>query len=281
MSMIVCPNCGKEISDKASKCVHCGVTIKNNEEINKCVECGAELDAEATECPNCGCPVEKRFNLNDSGKIYNGIVKNKKVIGKNKIIIGIVIVVFAIVSLIGIKQYKNKKANEEYEQRVTAYSTELKSVSYAMLSGAGDAETCGNLIKQVWSNTIYRKSDDETDKYTKEYTKDYGYGRSITFVPDFNDALENLFSDEDFSSKIKSIKDGQETVQSSMKALKNPPEEYKDAYEKLTELYDAYLSFTNIVVSPSGSLQTFSENLNDADEEVLNCYNTMELYLDE
>ena len=59
-----------------------------------------------------------------------------------------------------------------------------------MLSGASDAESSANLIKQVWYNSIYEKQDDETDKYTKPD----GY-----FVSDFNDALGNLYSDESFS----------------------------------------------------------------------------------
>lgn len=28
MAMIKCPECGQEISDKAKKCVHCGVRVK-------------------------------------------------------------------------------------------------------------------------------------------------------------------------------------------------------------------------------------------------------------
>lgn len=35
MALINCPECGKEISDKAEVCIHCGYPIKkNNEEVN-------------------------------------------------------------------------------------------------------------------------------------------------------------------------------------------------------------------------------------------------------
>ncbi len=57
-----------------------------------------------------------------------------------------------------------------------------------------------------------------------------------------------------------------------MKELKNPPEEYKDAYEAISELYDTYISLTNLATVQSGSLQTFSANFNEADTETLNCY---------
>ena len=39
-----------------------------------------------------------------------------------------------------------------------------------------------------------------------------------------------------------------------MKDLVNPPEEYKEAYEKLQDFYDSYLELTNLVISPTGSL---------------------------
>lgn len=63
--------------------------------------------------------------------------------------------------------------------------------------------------------------------------------------------------------------------------LKKTPEEYKDAYEAISELYDAYISLTNLATDPSGSLQTFSTNFNEADSETLNCYNAMKLYLED
>lgn len=35
MALIKCPECGKEISDKAEKCIHCGYPLKNKTIINK------------------------------------------------------------------------------------------------------------------------------------------------------------------------------------------------------------------------------------------------------
>lgn len=34
MSIIICPECGKEISDKASACIHCGCPIKKEENLH-------------------------------------------------------------------------------------------------------------------------------------------------------------------------------------------------------------------------------------------------------
>ena len=43
-----------------------------------------------------------------------------------------------------------------------------------------------------------------------------------------------------------------------MKDLVNPPEEYKEAYEKLQDFYDSYFELTNLVISPTGSLSSYT-----------------------
>ena len=273
MAMITCPNCGEQVSDKAKKCVHCG-TVLIQEEKKKCAECGTELEEGVAECPNCGCPVEE-MNVSDTqDKPQKVEVTGVKVTKRVKVIIGIVVALLLVggAAFFGVNQYQKKKATEEYEQRVEEYADNMELATYSMLTGASDAETCANQIKQVWYNSIYKQKDDSTDKYTRPD----GY-----FVSDFNDALGNLFSDTSFKSKISSIEDNQKTVNSLMKELKNPPEEYEDAYDAISELYDAYISLTNLATDPSGSLQTFSTNFNETDSETLNCYNAMKLYLED
>lgn len=57
MALIKCPECGKEVSDKASTCIHCGFPLKRENNIpsftgmNICPKCG-EIN-KATECPLC------------------------------------------------------------------------------------------------------------------------------------------------------------------------------------------------------------------------------------
>ena len=46
-------------------------------------------------------------------------------------------------------------------------------------------------------------------------------------------------------------------------------------------LYLAYIALTNLATDPTGSLQTYSQNFNDADNETLNCYNALKMYLEE
>lgn len=275
MAMTTCPNCGEQISDKAKKCVHCGAVLIP-EEKKHCPDCGAELEEGMESCPKCGCPVEN----NATSEVVpqqvevTGVKVSKK--SKKLIVIGIIAVIaVAILAAVGVQVHKKNvaaKAAAEAQKQSEEYGSNLSLAAYSILSGASDAETCGNLIKQVWYNAIYKESDSKTDKYTKPD----GY-----YVSDFNDALQNLFSDSSFSSQLADINDNKDTVNSLMKKLKNPPEDYKDAYDSLSKLYDAYISLTNLATDPTGSLQTYSQNFNDADSETLNCYNALKMYLEE
>lgn len=273
MAMIACPHCGEQVSEKAKKCVHCGA-ILIPEEKKYCAECGAELEDGMTECPNCGCPVDDTLGQEIDEKPQKVEVTGVKVTKKIKNIIGIVVALLIVggATVFGVTQYQKKKAAEEYAQMVEEYSENLKLATATILIGASDAESSANLIKQVWHNAIYEKRNDKTDKYTQPK----GY-----FVSDFNDALGNLYADSSFSSKISSIEDNQDTVNGLMKNLKNPPDEYKDAYDAVSALYNAYIALTNCATDPSGSLQTYSSTFNDADTNTLNAYNAMKLYLDD
>lgn len=53
----------------------------------------------------------------------------------------------------------------------------------------------------------------------------------------------------------------------------------KDAYDALSDFYDAYLALTGCATDPSGSLQTYSSTFNDADTDTLNAYKAMQQYL--
>lgn len=61
MALIKCPECGQEISDKAARCIHCGIDLKSTQIQTKiCAECGKENSVDATECIYCGCPFEEK-----------------------------------------------------------------------------------------------------------------------------------------------------------------------------------------------------------------------------
>lgn len=274
MALIDCQGCKQKISDKARVCPKCGYTqeqndAKKNEEKQICEECGAAIAIGLDSCPNCGNPTV--FKLDYPQKVEVTRIRLPQIKKKTKSIIGIALVALMVVILgtIVVVSQINKRNAEKYAEE---YAQNLDLITYGMLSGAADAETVSNLTRSVWYNSIYQESDATTDKYTKN--------KRGNFYDDFNTSLGSLFSDSDFTKLVDAVKDNQTEINHLMKQLANPPEDLKDAYFVLKDYYDAYYELTTLAISPTGSLQTYTDNLNQADSDVLKYYNSMKLYLD-
>lgn len=271
MALIMCPECGQEISDKAKKCIHCGkVFVEDNiiEEELKCSECGAVLSETDEACPNCGCPVEKK-NVDDEIKPQQVEVASIKMAKKTKkLIIGIVIaLVVCILGGIAYKIYSDITAEKKYQETHNTYIDNLGKAQVLMLTGASESETLCNLTLKVWGNAIYEERDSQTDKYTRPK----GY-----WVSDFNEALANLFADSDTISTISDIESNQSSVKDLMKKLQSPPEDLDKCYDTVSDLYEAYSTLTDLAVNPSGNYSGFSGNKNDAVSDFMTAYDKLD-----
>lgn len=67
MAIIICPECGKEVSDKASTCPHCGISIA---ELERCPECNKPIIDNMAPCPHCGydVSVDTKNKMNQENK---------------------------------------------------------------------------------------------------------------------------------------------------------------------------------------------------------------------
>lgn len=213
--------------------------------LTTCPKCEETISEKATVCLRCNSAVKQ---------------KQKKHKGT---IISIIVFALIVVSVLGIGILQKAKELKYYSN--------METVSFTMLDGATKAEDAGNLIKSVWYNAIFEERNSETDKYTMKNGK---------FVDDFNDALSELFADENFSNSISEIVTNQSDGANLMKQLKEPPKKYEEAYSVLKVYYDNYLKMTKIVINPTGSLNTFSEDFNTYDNNTVDSYEKMKLYLD-
>lgn len=169
------------------------------------------------------------------------------------------------------KEYDNLVlAQQEKEQSIADYQKKYNNLVSDMLGSGAELETQGNIIVQVWNNAIFQKDDASTDKYTKVNGK---------FVSDFNDALGNLFSDPEFTQDMSQIISDRDQIKVDMKEMTNPPEGYEDAYQALKEFYEEYITFSDIVINCNGSLESFSNEFNESDSELIKKYNSAELYV--
>lgn len=87
MALIKCQECGKEFSDKAGACIHCGcpIEIEETKKTITCNECGNKLNENEKVCNKCGCPteIEKEVAKNNSQQSFTQ--KNKKDKSTNKV----------------------------------------------------------------------------------------------------------------------------------------------------------------------------------------------------
>lgn len=256
MALIICPSCGKEISDKANKCVHCGNVLREGEMVQNdfvCKECGAHLVEGDEICSSCGCPVESIKNESFE-KPQQVEVTNIKMTVKTKriFIISIIVVLLLGGGLLGLKLFSDVRAKQNYQNEFNDYIVNLEKVQTLMLAGGSEAESMCNLTLRVWGNAISKEWDDETDKYTR--------GRNGW--NDFNDALANLYEDSITTVTIRTIESNQTAVKELMKELQNPPEGLENCYNTITDLYESYKKLTDMAKSPSGSYRDYGTNKN-------------------
>ena len=239
MALIVCPECGKEISDKVKACPHCGYPFQE------------EADTVAPQ------PVEvtsvKLTSPEQKKKIRNGVI------------IAAVAIILAIVGIWAAVTLSRSNSRSQYIENLwLARST--------MLKGAADAESLCNLTKAVWYNTIYEEISSATDEYTMTN------GR---FNDDFNDSLAALYSASSTLDAIREIEANQSEVTDIMQTLQNPPEDLIACYTTIDAMYEEYQGFTNLAISPSGSLTSYTEEFRAYDNDFMKYYEKIETQIPE
>lgn len=78
MALIKCPECGKDVSDKAPSCIHCGFPLQEQpkQQIQYCPYCGRTNNIESTFCGYCGKSFVKSDDSNSLTPANNNEVTN-------------------------------------------------------------------------------------------------------------------------------------------------------------------------------------------------------------
>lgn len=244
MALITCPECGKEISDRVKACPHCGYPLVEEPQQEQPASAPQQVEV-----------VSVKVDSKKSKKIIVGAI--------------IAIVLIAICALAVITMNRQKVAAAR-----AAYIDNLMLARSTMLTGGAQAESLCNLTKSVWYNTIYEESDSKTDAYTKS-------SYSGKFYDDFNTSLSILFSDSSTKRTITKIKENQEEVAEIMRNLQNPPDDLAACFQTIESMYDVYSDFTSLAISPSGSLQSYSENFRTYDNDFMRLYEKLDTQIPE
>ncbi len=215
-----------------------------------CPKCNTLINDDDLFCPNCGCNLHEVHEKAQSSKHVRGTV---------------IAIIIAAIIIVAARYAYELWARENYK-------TKVETCAYTMLEGAKGAENACNKIVAVWNNSVWGIEDVATDKYTIDK---YGY-----FYDDFNDALDNLFSDDAFLDDLEDLNDNLQDVNARMKELQNPPKSCEQLHGVFMDFYDEYFILVNCALNPSGNLASYSDKFDEADENSARYYEKLMVYFE-
>ncbi len=263
MTAMYCPNCGTKLTEGAMFCSSCGkkIEFRNATEVtNENVSSETLHTAEDTKENTIGDNFAEHKADNPSSQVSGNPNSNKKL---TNVIIVCIVAAALVISGIFINNIRIKEV----------YQANLNHAVAEMNTGGYNAQEAINLVYKVWYNSIYQEHDDETDPYTLDSNGE--------FYSDFNVAIKNLYDDEDFAAKIEGLKNNKTAVLDYMKKLKNPPEEYEEAYEELQTTYDLYKAYLNSAITPTGTIDLYYIGVNEANHSLSDAIENMKMYLED
>ena len=240
----------------------------------KCAECNREISDTIKSCPHCGFSLDENASrLVSPQQVEITAIKMKNSGKIKRITLVILSFLFFTGSAWGV--FTTVRSNAAEQERIiqrTEYIEKLNEIKLVMLNGAADAEQVCNLTRAVWRNTIYKTDDSTSNIFTKVDGK---------FRDDFNDSLRALYDNEITIEWVNKIKQNQGDVERIYKSLLNPTDEFLNCYNTMETTYSAYKGLTNLVISPSGSLTSYSESINKYDSAFMAGYDKLKLLIPE
>ena len=163
MSLIICPNCGKKVSDKAIKCPKCGcllnkTTIQNDME--RCPKCGTMVEKKAASCPNCGMPLVNNGHPKMHWKEISDDEKDNTT--RNRIIGFSALFIIGCILSFFLYSARNKIKPMTYVHGDTTLTNETVtdskvSVSTIIFDGTSQPPIVGGYINNYKSNAVVQK----------------------------------------------------------------------------------------------------------------------------
>lgn len=196
MALIKCPECGKEISDKAQKCIHCGYPLKSE-----------QLDINITSDEDV-----KKASKSENNSECSEVKEKKR--NKKKIIIPIMVVVLLLICISGIFIITKNKNNVNVSKiDISKWKLLSEETYYDEYEGTISADETKPFVAVLG----YYNKDDRTP--------------TLVFVEDGKGTIQTtVLSDEDPSLKYKAIGyiDGKKVDESVIKNIEYNDSDYDD-----------------------------------------------------
>lgn len=129
------------------------------------------------------------------------------------------------------------------------YNKNLKTAYAQVKTLSASSILVSEQISSTWNSAIFDHN--------------YTFGNKSEYVSDFNNALLMLMSEPEIIAVNKNIDSLGNVLKISMNKLIDPPSKLKDTYDDMVSLYSSVSELSKMATNPSGSLQTYRQNLND------------------
>lgn len=154
-------------------------------------------------------------------------------------------------------------ANNKYY--VLKYKDNLVSTANNLSKGEFICEYMNSQIEDAWHNAVYRNYDR------------YNQGNY-----DINHTISAFFSDSDNANNINGLKYTlKPEIDNLMKELINPPNEYKDEYEALLDVYGVFTQSFELTTNPSGSYKTYTAKIDELKSDFASRYGVLKALIPE
>lgn len=183
MSLIKCPECGHQVSDRARTCPSCGIDISGN--IIICPHCGNIRFADEPQCPVCSSRSRKEDPVKSQEKTMEQPigpdihVSEKQRKSSSATIIGfIVAVVLVLLCIFGYYYVRNQNEQQAYDN---AMSTQLPTMLKTYLNKYGshapeehvtavqDILRAHEEMTEAWQKTISHPTKSALDSFILNY----------------------------------------------------------------------------------------------------------------
>ncbi len=134
-----CKNCGSRLEENAVFCPECGTKIEKR----LCPNCGEDITNSDNFCENCG------ENLNDTPKVNNELLKDKRPIIMILIIIIAILLIMTAPTLIKEMAGSQTVSVDSYNFKIPAYFEFNKTASEKGIEGVPE----GKITQKVWNSS--------------------------------------------------------------------------------------------------------------------------------
>lgn len=143
------------------------------------------------------------------------------------------------------------------------YKSELKEAYKNSVQLSAASIALSEQVAKVWRDAIF--------------DHEYSFGSKNEYISDFNEAIVKLSNEPEVQFITNQIDSMVGVVKKQVANLSDPPNKYKEVYEEVVSISSMALEASQMATSPSGSLQTYSQNINRITSDVNSKMNTIEL----